>query len=215
MKQLFAVCLMLLTVALCAQQASAQGEMAAANPIYFGARAGLSLANASLTPDLPAGISKGSRTGLAAGAIAEFGVAPNFFIDAEALYVQGGFKATASGAEATAKFDFISIPISAKYKFMIENSNVKPFIFGGGNVGFDLKAEIESGGTTQDVKDSTESVDFGVHFGAGIEIEASPGVNIMLDGRYQLGLKDIDKTSGGEAKAQNILIMAGVSFKVN
>ena len=142
------------------------------------------------------------------GGILEFGVAPDVFIAAELLYVQGGFKVTAPSGEATAKFDFISVPLSAKYKIMIENSNVKPFFFGGGNVGFTTKAEIESAGQTQDVKDSIESVDFGLHFGAGIEVEVSPGLNILLDGRYAVGLKDIDKSSSGELKVQNFMIMA-------
>jgi len=214
MKRLSTICLMLLIAAVFVQQSHAQ-ETAAANPINIGIRGGMNLGNATLSPDVTAPVSKGSRTGLVAGGILEFGVAPSFFIDAELLYVQGGLKLTVPGAEVTAKFDVISIPISAKYKFMIENSNVKPYIFGGGNVGFNTKAELEAGGVTQDLKDSTESIDFGVHFGAGIEVEASPGVNILLDARYGLGLKDIDKTAGSEIKSQNIMIMAGVSFRVN
>jgi opacity protein-like surface antigen len=198
-------------VAIMAQPAAAQST----NPIMLGLRAGLNLGNASLSPDLPAGVSKSNRTGIVGGGYAEFGVAEGVFITGEVLYLQGGLKETFGSTEGTGKFDFLVIPISAKYKFNIENSMVKPFIFAGPNIGLRMKAEFDSGGQTEDVKDSTESFDFGIHFGAGVEYEVSPGVNIFLDGRYGLGLKDIDKTSGSEAKARNISIMAGVSFKVN
>jgi opacity protein-like surface antigen len=187
----------------------------APNPIYLGARAGINLGQANLTPDLPSGVSKSFRTGIDGGLFAEFGVAEGVFVDAEVLYQQGGLKVSAGGADATTKIDEILIPISLKYKFTMQGSNVRPYIFGGGNVGFNAKGESEAGGVTVDIKDSLESVDYGVHFGAGVEFEVSPGVNIFLDGRYGLGLKDIDKTTAGEAKLWNIGILAGVSFKVN
>jgi len=184
------------------------------NPIYFGARLGMNMANASVTPDLPAPISKSGRTGFSAGVYSEFGVAEDFAITTEALYNQGGFKASANGQEATFKFDEISVPISGKYKFAMENSTVKPFLLFGGNVGFVIKSELEGGGQTQDLKSQTESMSYGVHFGAGVEFEVSPGVNLFFDGRYALGLKDVDKSTD-EVKPWNIGILAGVAFKLN
>lgn len=187
------------------------------NPIYLGARAGLNLGNATLDPDVASGASKSARTGIAAGAYSEFGVAEGLAITAEALYVQGGFKESESGFEGTFKWDAITVPVNLKYKFAIQNSQVKPFIFGGGNVAFTMKSEFENpDGSTTDYKDSTESVGFGLQFGAGVEYEVSPGVNLFLDGQYGLGLKNLDKTSGGQSiKPTDIAIMLGLSFKVN
>jgi opacity protein-like surface antigen len=198
-------------LALLIQPLSAQST----NPIEIGSRLGLNMGNASLTPDVSAPASKSMRTGFAAGLYSEFGVAEGFAITAEALYNQGGYKITSGGSEATVKFDQILVPISGKYKFAIENSTVRPFIFGGGDVGFTAKAEYEAGGTSTDVKDSVESVDFGVHFGAGVEFEISSGVDLFFDGRFGVGLKDIVKNSAIEAKPWNIGILMGVSFRAN
>ena len=186
----------------------------AVNPINLGVKGGLSLGQASLTPDVPAGVSKSFRTGFSGGLYSDFGVAEGVFIDVEAFYQQGGLKLSSGGAEATIKLDDIQVPVSVKYKFPIQGSTVKPYVFGGGDVGFSAKAESESGGATVDIKDSTESVNYGVHFGAGVEFEVSPGVNIMVDGRYNLGIKDIDKTAG-EAKPWGIVVLAGVSWRIN
>jgi opacity protein-like surface antigen len=187
------------------------------NPMYFGARAGMNLGNVSLSPEnyFGSGVSKSMRTGLVAGAYGEFGIVQDFAITVEALYLQGGFKLSAGGGEATLKVDEFVIPVSGKYKFAIENSAMKPFIFAGGDIGFTAKSEVESGGQTQDQKDSTESMDIGIHFGVGVEYEVSPGVNLFIDGRYAIGLKDMAKPTDVEMKPTNIAIMAGVSFKIN
>ena len=218
MKTFLPVFVVMLLIAVLAGPLQAQP---AANPIYLGARAGLNLGNASLTPDPGSGISKGFRTGISGGLFADFGVSSSFFVDAEVLYTQGGVKLSMGSAEQALKIDEVQIPVSAKYKFPMEGSNVKPYVFGGADIGFVAKAEVQNTGvpgstdTTYDVKDQVESTDYGVHFGAGVELEVSPGVNVFLDGRYGLGLKDIDKGTTSEAKLNNIGILLGVSWKVN
>ncbi len=211
MKRFLPFLLVLVVTAVFALPLQAQN---AAFPINFGARAGVNLGQASLTPDVPSNVSKSFRTGLAGGLYGDFGVAEGFFIDAEVLYQQGGIKLSSGGTDVTVKIDDINVPVSLKYKFAMQGSNVKPYIFGGGDIGFNVKAEDESGGVSIDIKDSIESVNYGLHFGAGVEFEVSPGVNILVDGRYNLGLKDVDKTSS-EAKPWGIAILAGVSFRIN
>ncbi len=187
------------------------------NPISLGFRAGMNLGSATFSnPDLPSEISKSMRTGLSAGGYGEIGVAEGLFVTLEALYTQGGVKLSEAGAEATTKFDFIQIPLSLKYKFNLEGSSVKPFIFAGGDLGITAKAEVESGSTTEDIKDSVESMSYGVHFGAGVQFEVSPGVDVFVDGQYGLGLKNLSKSADGqEIKPTNIGILAGVAFKIN
>ncbi len=193
----------------------------AVNPIYLGVRAGMNLGQASFTPDPGSGVSKGFRTGIGGGLFADFGVSSSFFVDAEVLYTQGGVKFSLGSAEDNIKVDEVNIPISAKYKFPMEGSNVKPYVFGGGDIGFVMKAEEEQknipgqADTTADIKDQIESVDYGLHFGAGVEFEVSPGVNVFLDGRYGLGLKDVAKSTGVEVKPWNIGVLLGVSWRVN
>ena len=181
----------------------------------------MNLGQASFTPDPGSGVSKGFRTGIAGGLFADFGVSNSFFVDAEVLYAQGGVKFSLGSAEDNIKVDEVNIPISAKYKFPMEGSNIKPYVFGGGDIGFVMKAEEEqknipgTADTTADIKDQIESVDYGLHFGAGVEFEVSPGVNVFLDGRYGLGLKDVAKSTSVEVKPWNIGVLLGVSWRVN
>ncbi len=183
-----------------------------ANPIYFGARAGMSMGNASVTPDIP---DKGFRTGFSAGAYGEFGLAEGVAISLEGLYSQGGFKVSSTGGDVTFKWDYIGIPVNVKYMFPMQGSSVKPYIFGGGNLAITTKAELEAGGVTLDMKDQVESLGYGVQFGAGVAFEVAPGTNLLIDGQYNLGLKDMDKSSTGEVKPNGIAVMLGVAFKVN
>jgi len=218
MKSILHVSCMLLLIAAVAVPVQAQPV---ANPIYLGVRGGLNLGQASFTPDPGSGVSKGFRTGIAGGLFADFGVSSSFFVDAEVLYTQGGVKFSLGSAEDNIKVDELNIPITAKYKFAMEGSNVKPYVFGGGDLGFVMKAEEEQknipgqADTTADIKDQIESMDYGIHFGAGVEIEVSPGVNVFLDGRYGLGLKDLAKSTSVEVKPWNIGVLLGVSWRVN
>ncbi len=209
MKKALVLLAMILLVSLSMQ------AQTATNPIYIGARAGMNLGNVSLNPDLPSGVSKSSRTGLAAGIYAEFGIAEGLAITAEGLYSQEGVKLSAGGSDETWKVDFVKVPVNLKYAFNVPNSTVKPFVFGGGHVGFVAKGETEFGGTTNDIKDSLESVSFGLQFGAGVSFEVSPGVNLFVDGQYILGLKNVSKYAGQEIKPWDIGIMVGCAFKVN
>lgn len=211
MKKFVPLLMMILLLAVAVPQVRAQ----APNPIFLGARAGVNMGQLSLTPDVPSGVSKSFRTGIAGGLFADIGVAEAFFIDIEALYLQGGVKFTGGGGEATVKLDDIVIPVSGKYKFPIQNSTVKPYVFAGGDIAFNMKAESEAGGVSVDIKDSVESLNYGAHFGAGVEFEVSPGVNLFFDGRYNIGFKDVDKRASSEAKPWGIAILAGVSFKAN
>ncbi len=210
MKKALVLVAMILLVSL-----SLQAQTAATNPIYIGARAGMNLGTASFSPDLPSGVSKSMRTGLAAGIYAEFGVAEGLSISAEGLYSQEGVKLSAGGSDETFKVDFIKIPVNLRYAFNIPNSTVKPFIFGGGNVGITAKGEVETTLGTTDIKDSLESASFGIQFGAGVSFEVSPGVNLFLDGQYCIGLKNLSKYADQEIKPSNIGIMVGCAFKVN
>ena len=215
MKRSLVLVAVLAVVALLVQPASAQAPNP--NPISLGFRAGMNMGSASFSPDLPSEVSKSMRTGFAAGGYGEIGVAEGLFVTLEALYAQGGVKLTAGGADETTKFDFIQIPVSLKYKFNLEGSTVKPFVFAGGDLGITAKAEVESGSTTLDIKDSVESMSYGVHFGAGVQFEVSPGVDVFVDGQYGLGLKNLNKstTNTEEIKPTNIGILAGVAFKIN
>jgi opacity protein-like surface antigen len=191
-------------------------------PVSLGIRGGVNFGDASLDPDLPSGQSKSMRTAIAAGGYAEFGVAEGLFITGEVLYAQRGIKVSGTEGgvrfEGTAKLDYFYVPLSLKYKFKVPDSKVTPYIFGGPSLAFNSKAEVEieaQGQTvTEDIKDQTESTDLAAHIGAGIEIEASSDVSVLFDGRYSLSFSDASKEADQKIKGRNIMVLAGVKFKL-
>ncbi len=199
---------------LAAQQLRAQVSI----PIQIGIEAGANIANANLDPPIAdASITKGTRTGLAVGGIGELGLGSDFSLSVEALYQQGGYKLTGPTGEATGKFDYIDFPLSGRYRLGFLGSPLTPYVLAGLNIGMNVNAkyEVDSAGQTQvfDVKDSTASVDFGVHIGLGAEYKVSPNVNVRLDARYQVGLSDFDNTAQ-EQKVRNFLILLGVTYSI-
>jgi len=206
MKGLFVTMFVLAILAFAAQNSQAQMTFS------IGPKLGINLANATLDPDFPSGVDKTMLTAFMFGAAAEFGVNEMFAVQAEPMYAMKGFKVESGGQEAKFKVNYLEIPVLAKVKF--GHGKAMPYIFAGPNLGINLTAEVEGGGLTVDVKDSTESIDFGLDFGAGVGIDISPTTVLAIDGRYSLGLSDIDKTSSGSIKNTGIQFLVSFLFKL-
>jgi opacity protein-like surface antigen len=237
MKRNFVLLLMAFAFWVAAQSVQAQSS----TPVILGVKGGLNLGNASLSPDLPSGYSKSNRSGIVAGGYAEVGVAEGLYITGEVLYAQMGMKYSASASslgapvsgsvDVTEKVDYIDVPISLKYKFPIPESIVRPYVFGGPSIGFNVGSKTlqEISGqlaqyasqylgipasSEEDNKDSTESVNVGGHLGVGVEFEVSSNVLVFVDGRYSMSFTNVNKAVSPEAKPRNIMFMAGVGFKL-
>jgi opacity protein-like surface antigen len=231
--------LLLLLTALAFWVAAQSVQAQTSTPVILGVKGGLNLGNASLSlpTDFLTEYSKSNRSGILAGGFAEFGIAEGLFITGEVLYAQMGVKLSVpasvlAGApvggsvDLTEKGDYIHVPISLKYKFPIPESIVRPYIFVGPSVSFNLSAKVLTEYTGQiaqyvsptsseeDVKDSTKSVDIAAHAGAGVEIAVSSNVLLFVDGRYSMSFTDASKAADVDSKARNIMIMGGVAFKL-
>ncbi len=185
-----------------------------AQDVILGVKGGINIADLHVTgADLG---DTSTRTGLVGGVFAELGLGSVFAIRPEGLYSQKGFSETDTGIDADLKVDYIEVPLLLAARF--GQSSVRPVVFAGPVVGFEASCKLEgsSGGVSvsadcadQDV--DTESTDFGVAFGGGVEVDAG-GVVLLLDGRYTLGLRDIDAMNGSEAKNRVWSVMAGLGF---
>jgi opacity protein-like surface antigen len=217
-------------------------------PVILGVKGGVSLGNVSLSPDLNTLFSKSNRSGILAGGYAELGIVDGLYITGEVLYAQMGFKysvpnsviaaiASAYGlsisgtADVTRKADYIHVPISLKYEFPIPESIVRPYVFGGPSISFNVSSKqvVElSGQLTQyaqyaqllgyplesDLKDSTNFVNVAGHLGVGVEFQVSSNVLLFVDGRYSMSFTNATKEAGQEAKPRNIMIMGGVGLRL-
>lgn len=191
-----------------------------AQKFVVGVKGGLNLANVSVDPE-PTGIEFKTRTGMAAGAFVGINLGP-VCVQPEFLYSQHGtkfdFEIMGVTVNNTMKLDVLEIPILLKYNIPMAG-NVTPSIFVGPGLGFVLSAKqlSEAAGSSSetDIKDDIESMNFGLVFGAGVNINVG-SVIITLDGRYNLGFTNMNKISGSTTtiKTNAIQIMAGFGFPI-
>jgi hypothetical protein len=158
--------------------------------MWFGPKAGLSMAKLS-GEDVDSLFDDAKfKTGFAGGAFLSIGVAQQFTIQPELLYVMRGTKEDTTDAKL--KLDYVALPILIKWMAPTQGK-VKPNLFAGPEVAFLMSAKFDTVGGDFDVKDSTKSVDFGLVFGGGLDFDAGSG-RVTFDVRYNLGLAKIDDT---------------------
>ena len=191
--------------------------------VHFGAKAGLNLA--SITGEDTGELD--GRTSFHVGAVAEIAISDVFSVQPELLYSAQGAKYEDSYSEmgyseeieATIKYDYITLPIIAKY-YVAEGFSIEA----GPQVGFLMTAEAdydakvsyegvsESESGTEDFKDDTSGIDFGLNFGFGYKMES--GLNFAA--RYNVGLSNINDFEGSDDyKQQNSVIQVSVGYFFN
>lgn len=181
--------------------------------VKYGPKAGVNFANLSNTE------SSKMLTGFYVGGVAEIKFSDKFSVQPELMYSAQGAKSkysdTFSGVTVdykdTFKLDYISIPILAKY-YIAEGFSVEA----GPQFSFLVKSEIKSEGSAlgvsetdkTDVKDFTNSFDFGI--GAGVAYDLANG--FFANARYNFGLTDVWKENEGKS-VNNGVIQVGVGYK--
>jgi len=187
-------------------------SFANAQETKFGAKVALNIA--SLTGDLE---DVSSLVGFQIGGFAEFKISDKFAIQPELMYSAQGAKQSYSeggiSEEVDYKLSYLNIPVMAKFyaapKFSLEF---------GPQIGFLLSAKAdysvsgggESDSGSEDIKDTTESVDFGLNFGAGYDFTE----NLTAGVRYNLGLSNVAKTDAGDdSKINNSVFSLSVGYK--
>ncbi|WP_330747009.1 porin family protein [Chryseobacterium sp. CP-77] len=127
--------------------------------------------------------------------------AGNFSVQPEVNFVSKGTKFKNSFANQSFNFNYIEVPVLAKYAFGPVYVNAGPsvgFLMGKNNA---VKA----------VYGKTKSIDFGVQMGAGVAIPAGPG-NFIVDARYNLGLTNISDVKGTDIKNRGFAVSLGYSI---
>lgn len=189
--------------------------------VSWGGEAGLTLGK--LSGSVESGISKKIHPGFRIGGFLEYPVQDMFALDAGLLFNVKGVKYEnvpigETTGKVTENINYLSIPVLAKVK-LSTGSSANPYIFAGPQLGIRLQAkektEIPGVVTTDvDIKDSIKSTEFGIDFGAGLEIPFSDMTG-LIEGGYDLGLTDIVKnpSPGAESlKTQTIHFEVGIKF---
>ncbi|APG59382.1 porin family protein [Christiangramia salexigens] len=143
----------------------------------FGIKAGVNFAslNGDDLDDLD------GRTNFHLGALAEFGLSETFSIQPEVMYSGQGAKLKESGEELTIQFDYINVPVLAKF-YATEGLSLEV----GPQFGFNINSKMEFDGDTEEIEDS-EGFDLSGAFGVGYQLDQG----IFFQARYNLGLTDV------------------------
>lgn len=191
------VVLLSLLVALISFSASAQVP-----EVKLGAKAGANFSNLSISE-------VDGRTRFHLGALAEVFFTDQFSLQPEILYSAQGASGKDSGVKIDFNFDYILVPVMAKF-YVLDGLNIQA----GPQIGFLTKGEwkesFEGNSVTIDVKDTMNSIDFGVNLGAGYELP----MGVFFDARYNLGLSKINKESESDMDdLKNRVFQVSVGYK--
>jgi opacity protein-like surface antigen len=125
-------------------------------------------------------------------------------IQPEVLFAQYG--ADIEGSDASFNINYIQVPVLLKFGFGL--ASVKPNVFFGPYMGFNIKSEVKNNDASINLDDQAEDTDFGIAVGAGIDIS-----KFSIGVRYTAGLKNVANSSiDSEAKNGAIALSLGVAF---
>jgi hypothetical protein len=182
---------------ICALPAMAQG-------LRFGAKGGLNVATQDLSGS---DVSPDPRYGIVAGGFVRMPIASWLDVQAEGLYSEKGSRVTVAGGKSTVIVDYCEVPVVGRVRLARLF-----FLEGGASMGFRLRAKTRarfSGATEEiDVSDQVERFDLGVAMGGGVELG-----RLLFDGRYTLGLTDVDKDKTDTTQVKNRTLSATVGIR--
>jgi hypothetical protein len=209
LRRLSTVLAVLAAVSLFAAPAAGQG-------LDIGAEAGLNISDISADD-----VDTESVTGLRFGGVLRLDLGPMFGLQSGLYYSQKGTEAPVEDVTAEIDLDYFEVPLLLTLAIPTGPSPVTPRLYAGGQLAFESSCEVSatSGGVSfsadcddpdADLAD-TESTDFSVVFGGGLDFEAGPG-KVTVDARYDHGLTDIFVDATGDdtdEQNRNIALSAG------
>lgn len=200
-----------------------------AQNVAVGVKAGLNISDVSVDDPADPGFDLDSKTGFAGGGFLQIGIGEIFAVQPELLFSQKGAKDPESDpAGVKIRVDYIEVPVLLMARIPVgDNGTVRPNLYVAPVVSFETKCDVkgEEAGVELAVDcDSpalgdpikTKTTDFGLMFGAGLEIGSGRFV-FLVDGRYNLGLTNLNDTPGAEeisVKNRAFSVMAGVGVRL-
>lgn len=177
-------------------------------------------------------VSFSNRMGMVFGVMAELQLAGKLYLQPEFRYIQKGGQVKNEQFFSTSltngiwrevkeveKLDYLEVPILFKFAFA-KPGGFKPYILAGPTFGSlsSAESEIETEGNDEKqnlkVKDFFKSSDVGVDLGVGFDYPITPKMDLFVDGRFSLGLSEIQETESAYTKYKNqgIQVLVGLKY---
>ena len=190
---------------------------AAAQQTMFGVKGGVVVADVSVenVPDLS---DPDTRKDIVAGAFLQVPIAGNISLQPEILFIRKGFESPDASA-ADLRLDYVQVPLLIQYH-LLSAGPVTPRLYAGPSLGFEAActlfgSDVEGAEAESDCADEnidTESADFGIAFGGGVDVSLGTIV-VTGDVRYDLGVTNINGLEDeGSAKNRAWEFMAGIGI---
>jgi hypothetical protein len=194
---------LLLALALIACQVQAQ--------FAIGLRAGANFANETIDP-IDEDVDLKSITALNAAVVFEIGLGESFAIQPELALIQKGSKTVDDVLNEDLELKFTNIEVPVLLKFRFGSESFKAFITAGPTFGYLASGKYTFGDESETLEgddwDDINRLEIGASVGAGIGFGVGPGT-LFLDGRYLLGLSDLDKTDDSKVTNKGIGLSLG------
>lgn len=201
------------------------GAPAGAQQVDFGFKGGLNFADINVDGDGVEDDDTESTTGLNLGLFLQVGIGDVFALRPELLYSERGTETSDGAVQLDVGVDYIEIPLLFVARIPT-GSTIRPVVFVGPTLSFEITCEVEGTDGTltveeacEDIDDDdplvTESTEFGLTFGGGVEVDLG-GAVLLLDGRYNLGITDINGIENAPESFKNrvFAISAGIGLRV-
>jgi len=140
-----------------------------------------------------------TRTGFHGGLAANISLGSSLFFQPQALYSMKGATASESGATGEFKLNYLEVPLFLGLRIPMQSSGIRPYVMAGPYLGLKMgcKFKVSGGGVSAEVNCDDpnidlgiKSTDFGVAFGAGVEVPMGSGL-LSFGARYSMGLSDV------------------------
>ena len=184
----------------------ASATAAAAQNQGAGFKIGVNFADLNVETDEDFSLDR--RTGIVVGVFYVFPIAPHFSFQPEWLYAQKGAKFV-ENSDFGLDLDYYDVPLLLRWDSTATGQSTFN-LFAGPSINFRHRARQEDEDGDRDIRDSVEKIDVGLVVGAGVEFG-----RFLIDGRYQHGLKEVNKEADLEAlsiKHRTFSIMGGIKF---
>ena len=175
--------------------------------IAIGVKAGLNFSNLNVDGTLSSNYE--SKTGFHGGGFVLFKLT-KIGIQPEIIFSKQGSSFSYSGTPTLeSNIDYINVPVIVKL-YTVAGINIQA----GPQFGFVANAtqdvpDLSGNITTQDVKDQLKGYDLSLALGLGWDAP----FGLMFDARYNLGLSEINDTSGSEA-TKNQVFQVSIGYKL-